>query len=126
MSISLNSVSKFKTRVLPSVTEYIARKGALPSKLCYSLASLITFYKGEVNGKEIALNDDQSVLDFAANSWKQYDGSADSAKAVVNAFLANADFWGQDLTELDGLAELVGNNVVAILEKGIAGTIASA
>jgi len=126
MSISLNSVSKFKTRVLPSVTEYIARKGALPSKLCYSLASLIAFYKGEVNGKEIALNDDQAVLDFAASTWKQYDGSADSAKAVVNAFLSNADFWGQDLTALDGLAELVGNNVVAILDKGIAGTIASA
>ncbi|SMF08617.1 tagaturonate reductase [Alteromonadaceae bacterium Bs31] len=123
MSISLNSVSKFKTRVLPSVTEYIARKGALPQKLCYSLAALISFYKGEVNGKEIALNDDQAVLDFAKETWAAYDGSAESAKAVASKFLSNEEFWGQDLTAIDGMAELVGNNVAAILEKGIAATI---
>lgn len=123
MSIALNSVSKFKTRVLPSVTEYIARKGELPQKLCYSLAALICFYKGEVGGKEIALNDDQPVLDFAASTWAKYDGSADSAKAVATAFLSNTSFWGEDLTSYEGLAELVGNNVAAIIEKGIAATL---
>ena len=29
-SIALNSVSKFKVRVLPSITEYIKRKGEMP------------------------------------------------------------------------------------------------
>ncbi len=123
MSIALNSVSKFKTRVLPSVTEYVARKGALPQKLCYSLSALITFYKGELNGKEIALNDDQAVLDFAKEAWAGYDGSADSAKGVASKFLSHEEFWGQDLTAIEGMADLVGNNVAAILEKGIAGTI---
>ncbi|PSM57348.1 tagaturonate reductase, partial [Clostridium diolis] len=47
MSIALNSLSKYKTRDLPSLTEYLKRKGTLPKKLVFSLASLIEFYKGK-------------------------------------------------------------------------------
>ncbi|MCB0854240.1 MAG: tagaturonate reductase, partial [Bacteroidetes bacterium] len=39
ISISLNSVSKFETRVLPSIIEYQSRKGELPSCLVFSMAS---------------------------------------------------------------------------------------
>ena len=123
MSIALNSVSKFKTRVLPSLTEYIARKGALPQKLCYSLAALLCFYKGQVGDKTIALNDDQPVLDFASETWQKYDGSEGSVKSVVSAFLANASFWGEDLSARDGLVDLVSANASAILEKGVVATI---
>ncbi|HBN04178.1 MAG TPA: tagaturonate reductase, partial [Bacteroidales bacterium] len=53
MSISLNSMSKFETRVLPSILEYKNRKNELPKKLVFSLASLIYFYKGDRNGEII-------------------------------------------------------------------------
>ena len=42
MSISLNSISKFKTRVLPSVIEFIKRKEALPKRLIFFF-SLINY-----------------------------------------------------------------------------------
>ena len=44
-SIALNSVSKFKVRVLPSILEYIKRKGCMPEYLLMAFASLIRFYK---------------------------------------------------------------------------------
>ena len=122
MSISLNSISKFKTRVLPSVTMYIDRKGQLPTKLLFSLASLIAFYKGDRNGETIALKDDQAVLDFFAAVWSE--GS--DAQTVAEKVLSNTTFWGEDLTAYEGLAAQVGDSLALILEKGLQEAIQSA
>lgn len=82
-SISLNSVSKFKVRVLPSLLEYINRKGEMPENLCFSFAKLIEFYKKGTP------NDDAAVMEFMKN-------------ASVEEILGNADLWGEDLTRLCG------------------------
>jgi tagaturonate reductase len=114
MSISLNSISKFKTRVLPSVLEYIKRKNELPSNLLFSLASLIAFYKGDRNGTPIALKDDQDILDFFAEVW-----STNNFVEVVDEVLSNKKFWGIDLTEIDGLQEEVTIHLESILNEGM-------
>ncbi len=44
-SISLNSVSKFKVRVLPSILAYKERFGVYPKQLIFSFKKLIEFYK---------------------------------------------------------------------------------
>ena len=114
MSISLNAISKYKTRVLPSVLEYINRKDALPQGLLFSLASLIAFYKGERNGYTIPLKDDQSVLDFFAAQW-----ATGNSASVVKATLENTSFWGTDLTQFDKLLETVTAYLEAILNNGM-------
>ena len=114
MSISLNSISKYKTRVLPSVLEFINRKNAFPRRLLFSLAALIAFYKGDRNGEHIALKDDQKVLGFFAEQWASNDSST-----VVKNVLANTDFWDCDLTEIEGMQELVATNLENILNKGM-------
>jgi len=124
MSISLNSISKFKTRVLPSILEYQKRKNALPEKLVLSFAALIAFYKGEVNGKTIALNDDKEVLDFFNTTWSGYNGSEDSLNTLATTVLSKSDFWGQDLTEIAGLTEDVARNIGVILNGGMKAALA--
>ena len=114
ISISLNSISKYKTRVLPSVLEYIKRENALPKRLLFSLAALIAFYRGDRNGVNIPLKDDQSVLDFFAAQWVAID-----VKAIAKATLQNVDFWGQDLTQFNGLLEEVTTSLVAINKHGM-------
>ena len=47
---------------IPSILEYIKRKGETPQKLVFSLAKLIEFYK---NGTP---NDDENVMEFMKNS----------------------------------------------------------
>jgi len=114
ISISLNSTSKYKTRVLPSVLEYIKRKNTLPKGLLFSLASLIAFYKGNRNGETIAIKDDQAVLDFFATQW----ATGDIATVAKNT-LENTDIWGTDLTQFDGLLDTVTANLEAIVNKGM-------
>jgi len=102
LSIALNSISKYKVRVLPSVLEYKKRTGILPENLLYSLAALIRFYKGEWKGEVIPLNDSADVLEFFKAAWKN-----DDADEAIQKVLANESFWGQDLTKVDGLAAQV-------------------
>ena len=80
-SIALNSVSKYKVRVLPSVLEYKKRFGSYPKHLVFALKKLIEFYKVG------APNDDPAVMEFMKN------------KSVAE-ILANTDFWGCDLSDL--------------------------
>lgn len=106
ISIALNSISKYKVRVLPSVLEYRKRYGKLPQRLLFSLAALILFYKGEWQDEKIALNDAPEVLDFFTEAWKTED-----AEAVVAKVLRNTSFWGQDLSKIEGLQALVTQQV---------------
>ena len=80
-AISLNSVSKFKVRVLPSILEYIKRYGKMPETLLFAFAKLIEFYKTDMP------NDDADVVEFMRTH---------STKEI----LANAAYWGEDLTRL--------------------------
>ncbi|MCL6294940.1 tagaturonate reductase [Jejuia spongiicola] len=114
MSISLNSISKFKTRVLPSILEYIKRNNRLPKRLLFSLAALIAFYKGDRDGEKILLNDNQEVLEFFNRQWKTNDLSL-----IIKATLQNIGFWEVDLTQFDGFLETTTVNLEAIINKGM-------
>lgn len=97
-SIALNSISKYKVRVLPSVLEYYTRLGTLPEKLLHALAALILFYKGTYQDEALPVNDTPDILEFFARVWKT--GDADYA---VRETLANKTFWDHDLTLVPGL-----------------------
>ena len=80
-SIVLNSVSKFKVRVLPSITEYIKRYNKMPETLIFALAQLIKLYKTDM------ANDDKDVMEFMKN-------------ASTKEILANTSLWDEDLSYL--------------------------
>ena len=118
MSISLNSTSKYKTRVLPSVLEYIKRKNKNPKYLLFSLAALIAFYRGEREKEKFNVKDDQSALDFFETQWAKGD-----TVSLVKATLKNTDLWGTDLTQFEGLEEIVTNNLESIIINGMKATL---
>ena len=112
---------------MPSFLDYVKNEGKLPSHLTFSIAALMAFYTGtEIrdkalighrNGEEYQILDDQAVLEyFAANSSK---APADFAKAV----LSNVDFWGQDLSTIDGLVQSVAEYIASIREIGMRKTM---
>ena len=112
LSISLNSVSKWKARVLPSFKDHVANKGELPRLITFSLAALFAFYSSEdlregtlyakrADGTTYEIHDDAHVLEFfAANSGKDAD-------TFVKAALSNEVFWGEDLTAYEGMEKTV-------------------
>lgn len=108
---------------MPSFLDYIKNEGKLPTHLTFSLAALLAFYTGsEIRDKalighrgeqEYNILDDMFVLEFcAANSGKS---AAEYAKAV----LSNVDFWGQDLTAIDGVEAAVAGYLADIRELGM-------
>ena len=127
LSISLNSVSKWRARCMPSFLGYVEEKKALPAHLTFSLAALMAFYTGtEIrdkalighrDGQEYNIMDDAAVLEFfAANSSKE-------PKEFVHAVLANTDFWGQDLSALAGVEETIVSYLTDIREMGMRKTM---
>jgi tagaturonate reductase len=129
LSISLNSVSKYKARVLPSVEQYIAIKGQVPARLTFGLAALIAFYRGTViqegalighrDGKEYRIQDDLSVLETFASLWSNFDGSTAGVQKLTDVVLQREDWWGKDLRQLPGMSAAVSGYVESILNRGM-------
>ncbi|MFT9498145.1 tagaturonate reductase [Anaerosolibacter sp.] len=119
MSISLNSMSKFKTRVLPSILQYKDLMDGLPNRLVFSLAALIAFYKGERNGVAIDLKDDEDIIELYKNLWSAYDGSRNGLEKLVEAVLGYEKNWEIDLNTVEGLHQKVTDYLELILEKGM-------
>ena len=112
LSISLNSVSKWKARVLPSFKDHYANKGELPRLITFSLAALFAFYSSSdlkedalvakrADGTTYEVHDDAAVLAFFAEN------SAKSVEEFVKKALSNEAFWGEDLTAYEGMEETV-------------------
>ena len=119
MSISLNSWSKFETRVLPSIIEYKKRKGSIPQHLAFSLAATIAFYKGKRGEETISLNDDPAAVDLLKNAWAVSDGSDAGIKQVVTKVLGYDKNWKQDLNKVEGLNDAVTKHLVNIEKHGV-------
>jgi tagaturonate reductase len=119
MSISLNSVSKYKARVLPSVQQYHKIYHTLPSNLVYSLAALFAFYRGKRGEETIAVNDDKEIMDLFAQVWTNYANGELSIEALVQKVLSMVSFWGEDLNAIDGMAGKVSAYLSDILENSI-------
>jgi tagaturonate reductase len=119
MSIALNSWAKFETRVLPSILEYIKRKGSVPQRLSFSLAATIAFYKGKRGSEDVALNDDAATLELLKNAWSKSDGSDASIKNVVTEVLGYQKNWKRDLNQVEGLNEAVTKHLINIEKHGV-------
>lgn len=122
LSISLNSVSKWRARCLPSLSGYVERFHKLPENLTFSIAALLAFYKGSeiVNGALIGhrgdetyeIKDDEDVLNFFKEN------SALDAKTLTEKYLSNVGFHGQDLTKIEGLVDKVAQDLENIRTLG--------
>ncbi len=130
LSIALNSTSKFRARVLPSITEYNKRKGSVPKLLAFSFAALIAFYRGDeikdgaLIGKrgdeEYKIQDDMNVLELFKDVWANCDKSKESVAKLVADVCAHEGIWGMDLNTLGNFSQMVSDNLYGIITDGAA------
>jgi len=85
-AISLNSVSKFSVRVLPTIVDCFNSRDELPKSLVFSLACLVKYYK------ENEVSDSPDAVDFIKNNR-------------VEDILANTVLWGADLSVFTALVQ---------------------
>ena len=122
LDISLNSVSKWRARDLPTVRETI-RGGGFPEALCFSLAALLAFDTvaeddgeqafGRRGGELYPIREDRKVI-AAVQAANEED---------VKRVLADASLWGEDLTAFPGFAEKVWQHLNAIRSEGACAAI---
>lgn len=96
-SISLNSVSKFTARVLPTVNDYIDKKNSMPKPLVFSLACLIEYYKAN------EVTDSECVVNYIKNN-------------DIKSILSNTALWGKDLS---GMLDIVNESLERIHRNGV-------
>ncbi len=96
-AISLNSVSKFSVRVLPTMLDYKAKYGKFPKSMVLSLTALIYYYK------KFDVKDDTGIVDFIKNN-------------NLTQILSEKSLWGRDLSEL---IDLVSDFYDTITDYGI-------
>lgn len=118
LSISLNSMTKYRTRILPQLLRFQQLHQQLPKRLTFALAALLAFYRGERNGDAIPLKDDEKWLTFFSENWAKLKAGQLSYADLVTAALADAEHWEQDLTKVPGLVEQVTESLQQIVEKG--------
>lgn len=118
LSISLNSIAKYKTRNLPSVLDCI-KKSIVPEKLLFSLASIFVFYRGKRGDEPIALSDDPAVLRFFATLWQQYEKQEITLDTLAIEVLGNKEFWGINLNNIATITSKVQTYLSLIIELGM-------
>lgn len=114
-SIALNSISKWRARVLPTFKDYYAQYGKIAPYLTVGFSYLMALYssiekQGEkymakVPNREIEVKDDLPYLEYFAQ------------KKSIGQFMKNETIWGEDLTQYAGFYDAVMENVEKI-KKG--------
>ncbi|WP_019909560.1 tagaturonate reductase [Paenibacillus sp. HW567] len=99
-SISLNSISKFKTRLLPVLLRYQQERGQLPPLITLSFAALLRSYRGD----RVKRQDSPEVLAVFDQAWS-------NPSAFTAAILKEDSLWGQDLNQVPGLTEAVNSKL---------------
>ena len=111
-SIALNSISKWRARVLPTFRDCFEANGHIPHWLTVGFSYLMALYAGvrrqdggyvtEACGRQLILQDDTAYLDLFADG------------CPVGDFMAMEAVWGEDLTRYPGFAQTVADNICRI------------
>ncbi|MBE6635006.1 MAG: tagaturonate reductase [Ruminococcaceae bacterium] len=80
-AIALNSISKFRVRILPSVEEYVRLNGTPPISLSMAFAKLIELYK------TAPPQDDPDIISFIRES-------------SLRQILRSEKLWGRDISDI--------------------------
>lgn len=118
-SIALNAMSKWETRNLPSLINFNEKHSMLPQKLVFSLAAMIAYFKGEAEGKEYRVQDDEWIKDFYKDAWAECDGRPISIYQLCEKVLGLDKVWKQNLNDIPNLTITVSHYLFLITQVGM-------
>lgn len=115
ISIALNSISKWRARVLPSFKDYYSRFGVIAPHLTVGFSYLMALYssieeqdgkyQARVANRTLEIKDDLPYLQYFAVK-----------NPSIQAFMADEGVWGEDLTKFEGFSQAVLENIQKINE----------
>lgn len=119
LSIALNSMTKYRTRILPQLLAYQDKYQRLPMHLTFALSALIVFYRGKRGNETIPLQDEDWILALFKDLWTKHDNGQISTQQLVEHVLSQSQHWQTDLMAIANLAETVTKQIDLILAHGM-------
>ena len=125
MDITLQSTSKMRHRVVPTLQDYYRRHDGhiVPRRIALGFAAWLRFMRGTrcdsgtvygtMHGAEYAITDSQA--ERLMRWWPNDDSYLD---AFVRSVLSCEDLWDCDLTQLTGFADAVAKALQVLLKDG--------
>ncbi|MFA9379429.1 MAG: tagaturonate reductase [Acetanaerobacterium sp.] len=111
LAIALNSTSKWRARVLPSLKGYVDQFGRLPSRIVFSFAAYLAFYRGvrlEEKGLVAMRGDEEYIVDDTRAVLELFYAHRDSdTHTFVHAICSDESLWGEDLSAISGFESAV-------------------
>ena len=120
IDISLNSISKWRTRVLPTIIDSYKKHGKLPEGLVFALSALLAFDTVVEckDGKNYGRTDKGRMYEIRENS-DMLKLVQVKDKADLNRVLSDSSLWGEDLTRYYPMIEAVWQNLNDIRRLGV-------
>ncbi|MBP2195283.1 tagaturonate reductase [Pantoea cypripedii] len=119
LSIALNGMTKFRTRILPQLLLAQQKQGSWPPRLTFAFAALLAFYRGKQGDKNWPLQDDAHWLQRYAELWPALEADQQTPEQLVRAVLSDTSHWGEDLTRQPGLVAAVSHHLQNIIVHGM-------
>lgn len=119
LSIALNGMTKFRTRLMAPLLSSRQQQGKWPARLTFALAALIAFYRGESANQRWPLQDDARWLDRYQHDWRALQDDQLSPQQLVRNVLSDTQHWGEDLTLQPGLVTAVTQHLQNIIAHGM-------
>ena len=117
IAIAMNSVSKWKARLLPTVKDHVAATGQAPRLIAYGFAALLWFYRGQAERGPYPLRDDPRALALFAAAW------GEKPRDAARRLMRDPALWGEDLTAIPTFAEEVACAIDDIATLGPRGAL---
>jgi tagaturonate reductase len=125
-NITVQYSSKMKMRNVPLLLKYYQNNAATPELMAFGFASYLLFMKcsknakgkfyGYTNGAAYEIQDD--AAGYFAEKWANHD-----ANALVDEILCDKNFWGEDLSALQGFADAVKVHLDSLQKNGVMATL---
>ncbi|MFN8531525.1 MAG: tagaturonate reductase [Anaerolineae bacterium] len=113
-AIAQNSLSKIRTRLLPTLLIY-GQQGKIPTRIAFVAAAWIRFYAGEWQGQPLPISDESEQAVWLRQLW----ASGNTPRDIARQVLSNRGLWGTDLTILPGLADRIGSHLETLTPETI-------
>ncbi|WP_318152626.1 tagaturonate reductase [Paenibacillus terricola] len=115
--IAMNSLSKFKVRLLPTLSHYAELGQSIPEGLATGLAGLLRYYRitqadGHYEGRDLqggryVVRDNAELLQQIAAIWANAEQKEQDLRTTVEQLLALQTLWEQDLSSWPGLIDAI-------------------
>lgn len=130
-SILMNSSSKVKSRILPTLMDARA-KGVLPKRLCFAIAAYICLFRDGDGSVPVKVKHGESFGEFMDDAyasevmhkaWSVYQKTEASALFTVKAVLSDTKLWDCNLSSDVDLTAMIARLLHAICSDGIEDTV---